>query len=216
MEILENVFFDPEVDGKPRTSFLVGTFPAHIVAYEPGDDINGSIPNNITVQFDDSIKGLTGVDYRNDNKEVPADHMAGKELRSIAFWLTKNPGEGEGWKNTRYNQMAEAMGFELPDDGNGKKMQIKLNEVDLLGLPCLVDVKLEKSKNNGNLYPKVFNLTLWEDGEKIEVKDEEVNAFENDDDAELESDEELDKIFGPTNVEDAEVVDEEETDEEDK
>jgi hypothetical protein len=126
---------------------------------------------------------MIGVDWTTaKGDEVSATHMIGRQVRSIGVWLNPNPAEGEGWRNRDYVAWLEGLGIELPDGKNNKKVLVEVDPIDVLGLPCMVDIRLEVDKRDRDKdikrkYPKVFRVMKWASGKKIDPKTLLPNVF---------------------------------------
>ena len=190
-------------DANPKP-VLLGTFPAHIVKYEEGRHIKGSVPYNVTYKFADEVIELTGTNWQNKDEDNPqgmpgesADHMADREVRSVGIWFNPTPKPGESWRNRDYFKFLQAVNADLKTvevDGKSNFILRPLNETEVLGRPVLVSVKLEQDKRVGmedRFYPKAYGVQSWDDGERIDVAGDGEDTFSAD--VDLGSDDESDE-----------------------
>ena len=183
-----DILFDPEEDRQEKPT-LLGTFPAHIVGFKEGQANRGSIPYNVTFKIAEEAGKLTGINWRDkddensEGSEVDANYMPGRTIRSRGIWLNPNPKPEERWRNRGYVEFLEAVGVDLPEiekDGKKYKKLKTMEEHELLGLPCMITIKLEPDKRKdfaGRMYPKVFSVQPWENGERIDVTEDEEDVF---------------------------------------
>jgi hypothetical protein len=174
------VLFDPIKDGEEKPT-LLGVFPAHIVGYKEGNKYKSSIPYNVTFKIAPEAAELTGTNWKQKDEETSADYMPGREVRSVGIWLNPDPKPEERWKNRDYRNFLEAIGIELKTiEKGGQKFEslVTLEEAEALGRPCLVNIKLEKDKREADrVYPKVFGVQSWDNGERIDVTEDEPDVF---------------------------------------
>jgi len=183
-----DILFDPAEDGVEKPT-LLGTFPAHITGFKEGNKSRGSIPYNVTFKIAPEAESLKGVNWKQPTKEEPngsevdADYMVGREVRSVGIWLNPTPKPEERWKNRSYANFLEAIGIKLKEtvvDGKTLQKLVTLEENETIGLPCLITIKLEADKREGmtdRKYPKVFTVQSWDDGERIDVTEDEEDPF---------------------------------------
>jgi hypothetical protein len=175
------VLYDPITDGQEKPT-LLGVFPAHIVGFKEGTKYKGSIPYNVTFKIAPEAAELTGENWKTqDGEETQADYMPGREVRSVGIWLNPDPKPEERWKNRDYRNFLEAIGIELKTvEKGGQKFEslVTLEEAEALGRPCLVTIKLEKDKRDTDRnYPKVFGVQSWDNGDRIDVTEDEPDVF---------------------------------------
>jgi len=187
------VLYDPINDGQEKPT-LLGVFPAHIVGFKEGNKFKGSIPYNVTFKIAQEAAELTGTNWKaQDSEDIQADYMPGREVRSVGIWLNPDPKPEERWKNRDYRNFLEAIGIELKMiEKNGQKFEslVTLEEIEALGRPCLVTIKLEKDKRDPDRnYPKVFNVQSWDNGERIDVTEDEPDVFATHEDVSTVTDE---------------------------
>jgi len=187
------VLYDPINDGQEKTT-LLGVFPAHIVGFKEGDKYKGSIPYNVTFKIAPEAAELTGTNWKSEsNEDISADYMPGREVRSKGIWLNPDPKPEERWKNRDYRNFLEAIGIELKMvEKSGQKYEslVTLEEAEALGRPCLVTIKLENDKRDPDRkFPKVFGVQSWDNGDRIDVTEDEPDVFATHEDISTDTDE---------------------------
>ena len=171
--------FDEAVDG--FTPIAEGTYPAHCNEFAV-NDWNDSKIFNLTFTIADEAKSLKipkmasdgnggFVQQQNDDGPVTVsgEYMVGKKFKNNGVWLTPKPKAGESWKNRRYKEFFEALGVEFPTDG-GKVSLAEVEESDVIGLPCLIDIKQQSFKNKEGeerSAMKVTSVFPWNDGTRL-------------------------------------------------
>lgn len=171
---------------------LTGTFPAHLISLEQGQTFNGAIPLNGVYRIHASVENMTGFNWQDSNREVPAKGMVNKEVRSVGVWFNPNPRPGKG-DNKKYFQWAVAHGIEFQQDKNGNYVlgenPVEVDQV--LGTPVLVTIGLELAKNDAKnkipwaqarKFPKIMDFAKWEGGTKISLDLLKKDPFSTDDD----------------------------------
>lgn len=215
MEYLDETIFDPEEKPVENVT-LLGSFPGHIVDMREGNVVNGAIPYNYTVRIAPEAKDMKGVNYRSrerylreiekTNEEdkgpeefletVGENNMVGKELGTTGVWLTPKPEQGQSWRNRRFVEFHEALGVVFKEK-KGKKVLGKPENEDVLGLPGIFTIELEaeKRKNDqgvkyktGRYFPRVTNVSPWEDGDLLDIAEIVGDALPTDEDKQAEED----------------------------
>jgi hypothetical protein len=174
--------FDEAVDG--FSPVAEGTYPAHCSEFGVNDWKDSKIFNltftiateaktlNIPKLASDGNGGFVQqVDSDNKPITVAGDYMVGKKFKNNGVWLTPKPKAGESWKNRRYKEFFEALGVDFPSEG-GKVALAEVEESDVVGLPCLVDVKQQSFKNKEGeerTAMKVTSVFPWNDGTRLSM-----------------------------------------------
>ena len=159
-----------------------GTYPAHCSSFGVNDWKDSKI-FNLEFTIADEAQSLTVSKLRSSGngefvQEVDGDgipvtvsalYMVGKKFKNNGVWLTPKPAKGESWKNRRYKEFFEALGVDFPSE-DGQVSLAEVEEHDVLGLPCLVDIKQQKFKNKEGeerTAMKVSSVFPWADGKKL-------------------------------------------------
>ena len=172
--------FDESVDG--FQPIAEGTYPAHCSSFDVNDWKNSKIFNleftvaeeaeNLSVsklRSDGNGGFIQEVDGDGKSVTISAKYMVGKKFKNNGVWLTPKPAPGESWKNRRYKELFEALGVAFPSD-DGKVSLAEVEEHDVLGLPCLVDIKQQNFKNKEGeprTAMKVASVFPWADGKRL-------------------------------------------------
>jgi len=155
-----------------------GTYPAHISKFE-SKEYNGAYVFNVTFKVAEEAKDIEFAEQQKDNngKLVPTGasvtgvQAVGKEYRTDkGIWLTPNLSEENSWKNKRYAEFFASIGMAFGKDSNGNMQLQMVEESDVMGLPCLVQLVNTEFKNaDGETRSslKVGKVYKWEDGERI-------------------------------------------------
>lgn len=188
MKKLKNAFYNPEKDGVVAT--LLGVFPAHLVGWVKGVKFNDSFPFNPIFRIAPEAAELKGTDYtQEDQPEMPAKHMVGREVRGVGIWLNPNPEPDQRGRNKGYVTFCDALGVEFPKNKDGDIEILEVEADDVLGKACLVNIKLETDKRDlragidpkdARKFPKIFNILKWEDGKDLPLDELKNNPFESD------------------------------------
>ena len=188
MEELNDVYFDPEVDGAVK--FVEGTFPAYISALKlvylkPKDNGSGYMrcdaedPDAVLMISDYMFKiseeaGTMTADDPETKKKISCEHMVGKEFGPAAYvipTLNLSGSDEDRWKNGEYINYHERLGIEFPTkkiDGKKVKQLAKVEEDDVFGIPVWITLKPEKDKTDPEKsYMKVFIIKLREGVERL-------------------------------------------------
>lgn len=176
--------FNDATDG--FTPVVEGTYPAHITTFDT-KEFNGSKVYNLSFTVAEEVTKLDVPKLAKDSNggytqtynekgepsTVNAGFMAGNMYRvDKGVWLTPNPAEGEGWKNRRYKEFFENLGVSFPTDDNGSTTLAEVEKDDVIGLPCLVELKetsFTNSEGNERKAMKVTNVFPWQEGQKLSV-----------------------------------------------
>ena len=159
-----------------------GTYPAHCSGFDINDWKDSKI-FNLEFTIAEEAENLSVSKLRSDGNggfvqevdsngvavTVSAKYMVGKQFKNKGVWLTPKPIPGESWKNRRYKEFFENLGVDFPSE-DGKVSLAEVEEHDVLGLPCLVDIKQEKFKNKEGeerTAMKVASIFPWADGKKL-------------------------------------------------
>ena len=159
-----------------------GTYPAHCSSFGFNDWKDSKI-FNLEFTIADEAENLrvsslksdgTGgfvQDVDEDGKPVTisAVYMVGKKFKNNGVWLTPKPAKGESWKNRRYKEFFESLGVDFPSE-NGRISLAEVEEHDVLGLPCLVNIKQQTFKNKDGeerTAMKVSSVFPWADGKRL-------------------------------------------------
>ena len=159
-----------------------GTYPAHCSSFGFNDWKDSKI-FNLEFTIADEAENLkvsklksdgTGgfvQDVDEDGKPVTisAIYMVGKKFKNNGVWLTPKPAKGESWKNRRYKEFFESLGVDFPSE-NGRISLAEVEEHDVLGLPCLVNIKQQTFKNKDGeerTAMKVSSVFPWADGKRL-------------------------------------------------
>ena len=152
MKEVEATFNEAE-DGV--TPVVEGTYPAHITSFD-SREYNGSKVFNMSYTIADEVSKLDipklvkdsnggyiqAYSSNGDPSTVNAGYMSGNMYRiDKGVWLTPNPAQGEGWKNRRYKEFFENLGVKFPKDDSGNTTLGEVEEEDVLGVPCLVELR---------------------------------------------------------------------------
>lgn len=172
--------FDEAVDG--FVPVAEGTYPAHCNEFSVNNWKSNKIFNLTFIIADEAesfripklISDGSGgfiqqVDSENKPVTISGKYMVGKKFRNNGVWLTPKPKPGESWKNRRYKEFFEALGVEFPSD-KGKVTLAEVEESDVIGLPCLIDIKQESYKNKegeSKTAMKVTSIFPWNDGTRL-------------------------------------------------
>jgi len=159
-----------------------GTYPAHCSSFGFNEWKDSKI-FNLEFTIADEAENLkvsklksdgTGgfvQDVDEDGKPVTisAIYMVGKKFKNNGVWLTPKPAKGESWKNRRYKEFFESLGVDFPSE-NGMISLAEVEEHDVLGLPCLVNIKQQTFKNKDGeerTAMKVSSVFPWADGKRL-------------------------------------------------
>jgi len=185
MKEVEATFNESE-DG--FTPVVEGTYPAHITSFD-SREYNGSKVFNMSYTIADEVSKLDIPKLVKDSNggyvqsystdgapsTVNAGFMSGNMYRiDKGVWLTPNPAKGEGWKNRRYKEFFENLGVQFPTDDSGNTTLGEIEESDVLGVPCLVELRetsFTNSEGKERKAMKVTNVFPWKEGQKLS-KDE--------------------------------------------
>ena len=185
MKEIEATFNESE-DG--FTPVVEGTYPAHITSFDTRE-YNGSTVYNLSFTVDGEVEKLDvpklvkdsnggyaqAVDPNGKPLTVNAGFMSGNMYRiDKGVWLTPNPSQGEGWKNRRYKEFFENLGVSFPSDKEGNVTLGEIEKEDVIGLPCLVELRetsFTNSEGQQRSAMKVTNVFPWSDGSRLS-KDE--------------------------------------------
>mgnify|MGYP001157198201 FL=1 len=159
-----------------------GTYPAHCSSFGFNDWKDSKIFNleftiadeaeNLRVsklRSDGAGGFVQDVDEEGKSVTISAVYMVGKKFKNNGVWLTPKPAKGESWKNRRYKEFFEALGVDFPSE-NGRISLAEVEEHDVLGLPCLVDIKQQTFKNKEGeerTAMKVSSVFPWADGKRL-------------------------------------------------
>lgn len=181
MKPVEATFNESE-DGFTPT--VEGTYPAHITTFE-SREYNQSKVFNLSFTIAEEVGKLDVPKLAKDGnggwiqavnsdgtpQTVNAGHMAGNMYRiDKGVWLTPNPTKGEGWKNRRYKEFFENIGVTFPQDDEGNVTLGEIEKDDVIGLPCLVELRetsFTNSEGKKRTAMKVTDVYPWGDGQKL-------------------------------------------------
>ena len=172
--------FDEATDG--FLPIAEGTYPAHCSSFDTNEWKSSKI-FNLEFTIADEAGNLQVSKLRSDGNggfvqeidgdgksvTVSASYMVGKKFKNNGVWLTPKPASGESWKNRRYKEFFEALGVDFPSS-NGKVSLAEVEESDVIGLPCLVDIKQQQFKNSegeSRTAMKVTSVFPWADGKRL-------------------------------------------------
>ena len=159
-----------------------GTYPAHCSSFGFNDWKDSKI-FNLEFTIADEAENLkvsklksdgTGgfvqdVDEEGKPVTISAIYMVGKKFKNNGVWLTPKPAKGESWKNRRYKEFFESLGVDFPSE-NGRISLAEVEEHDVLGLPCLVNIKQQTFKNKEGeerTAMKVSSVFPWAEGKRL-------------------------------------------------
>jgi hypothetical protein len=163
-----------------------GTYPSHVSKFE-SNEYNGSVVFNLTFKVAEEANKLEIPKLTKDNNgnyvptgdTVSAAFVTGKTYRvDKGVWLTPNPAEGEGWKNKRYKEFFENLGVDFPSDKEGNVGLGEVEETDVIGLPCLIELRETSFTNKDGETKtslKVTNVHPWDDGERLSEEEVETD-----------------------------------------
>lgn len=170
------------------TPVAEGTYPAHVSGFE-SNEYQGSQVFNLTFTVAEEASKLEIPKLAKDNNgnyvpttngngepaTVNASFVAGNSYRvDKGVWLTPNPDEGEGWKNRRYKEFFEGLGIEFPTDKEGNTTLAEVEEDDVLGFPCLIELRestFTNSEGKERTSLKVTNVHSWDDGTRLSAEE---------------------------------------------
>jgi len=165
-----------------------GTYPAHVSGFE-SNDYKGSQVFNLTFTVAEEASKLEIPKLAKDNNgnyvpvtngvgepaTINAAFVAGNTYRvDKGVWLTPNPDEGEGWKNRRYKEFFEGLGIDFPTDKEGNTTLAEVEKDDVLGFPCLIELRestFTNSEGKERTSLKVTNIYSWDDGTKLSAEE---------------------------------------------
>ena len=162
------------------TPVAEATYPAHVSKFE-SNEYNGSTVFNLSFRVADEaskleIPKLTKTadgKYEPTGDTINAAFVAGNEYRvDKGVWLTPNPAEGDGWKNRRYKEFFEGMDVKFPSDNSGNTVLGEVEEADVLGFPCLVELRetsFTNKEGEERTSLKVTSVHPWDDGKKMDT-----------------------------------------------
>ena len=166
-----------------------GTYPAHVTEFAQME-YNDSIVFNLTYTIAPEAKQLEinkmflengelvkSTDAEGKDVMINAGYMAKKPFKGGGVWLTPSPGEGEGWKNKKYQQHCESMGIVFDANEDGETILGEIEENDVIGRPVLVKLGQEEYTKDGQTKQawKVFSVYPWNEGKRLsadEVKED--------------------------------------------
>jgi len=163
-----------------------GTYPAHVSKFE-SNEYNGSIVFNLTFKVAEEAKEIeipkltkdSNGNYVPTGDVVSAGFVSGNTYRvDKGVWLTPNPAEGEGWKNRRYKEFFEGLGVQFPSNDAGDTTLAEVEEKDVIGFPCLIELKetsFTNSEGKERTSLKVTNVHKWDDGDRLSEEEVEVD-----------------------------------------
>ena len=167
------------------TPVAEATYPAHVSKFQ-SSEYNGSTVFNLTFRVADEASKLEVPKLTKDNngnyvptgETISAAYVTGREYRvDKGVWLTPSPKEGEGWKNKRYKEFFEGINVKFPSDKEGNVVLGEVEESDVIGFPCLIELRETSFTNKDGEKKtslKVTNVHPWDDGDKLSL--EEVEA----------------------------------------
>ena len=174
--------FNEEQDG--FSPIVEGTYPANITSFE-SRSYNESIVFNLNFTVADEVKKLDvpklvkdsnggfvqSVNSEGNPATINASYMAGNQYKlDKGIWLTPKPAQGEGWKNRRYKEFFESLGVEFPKDDNDNTILGEIEEKDVLGVPCLIELRetmFTNKEGQERKAMKVTNAFPWPEGQKL-------------------------------------------------
>jgi len=190
---------DELFDPKDNLALVPGIFPANIISITRSvpDKYPDAVTYKIEAKISNKAKDITVPLFRmEDGKRVPvlnelgeqtsglATFMAGKEFRTIRDVWFHNPSslkKGESWKNRSYIDLLDALcvSRKIKKDKTDFVAldEMENNDPEILGLPVMVNLKEHSftSKKDGSTRTLlgIANFLKWENGDKIEIKNEE-------------------------------------------
>tara|TARA_Y100000034_G_C6788165_1_gene352688 strand:+ start:276 stop:866 length:591 start_codon:yes stop_codon:yes gene_type:complete len=178
---LENTTYNEETDGP--IVIVEGIYPAHVAGLE-GKELDTKAGKqmvfNLTFLINEKaadinvskmVKNEDGdytpfVDAKGNKVEISADYMVGKRFNSTGIWLTPSPSKTDRWKNRKYLEVFRNIGIEFPTNSNGDNVLAVIEEEDVIGRPCLIQLQKEHYEKDGEkrFAWKAFDIHSWADG----------------------------------------------------
>ncbi len=176
MKSLENTIVSKS--DSARLPIVPGTYPAHVSEFA-SMEYNDSIVFNLTYviateasqleinkMFLDDGQLVKTTDAEGADVMISASYMSGKPFKGGGVWLTPSPGQGEGWKNKKYQQHCENMGIVFDTNDDGETILGEIEENDVVGKPVLIKLGQEEYTKDGQTKTawKVFTVYPWKEG----------------------------------------------------
>lgn len=81
-------------------------------------------------------------------------------------------------ENRRYKEFFEGLGVKFPSNDNGDTTLAEVEEKDVIGFPCLIELKetsFTNSEGKERTSLKVTNVHKWDDGDRLSEEEVEVD-----------------------------------------